>query len=93
MDPSTWPAIKEPPGSVTIDLSPIFGRDDSGFGADEAAVNDLVLDALVESFAEGSRLLALDWQTRPIGSSRTSSAAATRSGVFRRSRTATTSPW
>lgn len=62
MDPKTWPAIDEPPGSVTLDLSPIFARDNRGFVADEAAVNDLVLDAFTKTFPSNSRLVALDWQ-------------------------------
>ena len=61
MDPATWPAIEEPAGSVTIDLSPVFARDDRGFGADEAAFNDLVLHALTETFPSDCRLVALDW--------------------------------
>jgi len=61
MDPKTWPAIEEPAGSVTIDLSPVFARDDRGFGADEAPVNDLVLDALTETLPHDCRLVALDW--------------------------------
>jgi hypothetical protein len=62
IDPSTWPAIEEPAGSVTVDVSPIFARDDSGFAADEAAVNELALEAFTETFPPGTRLLALDWQ-------------------------------
>lgn len=61
MDPATWPAIAEPPGSVTFDLSPIFARDVRGFGADKAALERLVLEALLETFADGTRLVALDW--------------------------------
>ena len=61
-DPATWPAIDEPVGSVTLDLSPIFARDDRGFGADEAAVNKLVLEALIETFPDQCPLVALDWQ-------------------------------
>jgi hypothetical protein len=62
MDPEKWPAIEEPAGSVTLDLSPIFARDDRGFSADEAAVNDFVLDAFTETFPSDCRLIALDWQ-------------------------------
>ena len=62
MDPTTWPAIVEPAGSVTFDLSPIFDRDDGGFSADEAAVNQLGLDAFTEIWPDDTKLVALDWQ-------------------------------
>jgi hypothetical protein len=62
MASETWPAIDEPLGSVTLDLSPVFARERPGFAADEAAVNDAVLDALTETLPIDSRLVALDWQ-------------------------------
>jgi hypothetical protein len=62
MDPATWPAIEEPPGSVTVDLTPVFANDSAGFAKDEDRINDLVLDAFVELFPEDTRLVALNWQ-------------------------------
>lgn len=62
MDPATWPAIVEPAGSVTFDLSPVFARDTRGFGMDKAALERLVLDAFTETSPEATRLIVLDWQ-------------------------------
>lgn len=61
MDPVTWPAIVEPAGSVTFDLSAVFARDARGFGMDKAALERLVLDAFTETFTDGTRLAVLDW--------------------------------
>jgi hypothetical protein len=54
--------IDEPPGSVTIDLSPIFAGQRSQFAAGEDAVNALALLAMTEIFPLDQRLLVLDWQ-------------------------------
>jgi hypothetical protein len=63
MDPATWPAIKEPPGSVTVDLGPIFANQgERGFEADEAWLNDFIVGAFANVFPDGTRLLVLDWQ-------------------------------
>jgi hypothetical protein len=56
-EPSTWPAIREPEPSLTIDLAPIF--ENEGRGA--ADVNGQVLAAMTEAFPDDTRLLALDW--------------------------------
>jgi hypothetical protein len=56
-DPATWPAIREPTPSLTIDLSPIF-RDGGRRAGD---VDALALEAMVEAFPAGTRLVALDW--------------------------------
>ncbi|WP_285560086.1 DUF2716 domain-containing protein [Actinoplanes regularis] len=61
MDPGTWPAIKEPAGSVTFDLSPAFERA-GGFSADEDAFNEQVLSAMNAVFPADVPLVALDWQ-------------------------------
>lgn len=54
--------IDEPPGSVTIDLSPIFTGQHSQFAAGGNAVNALALLAMTEVFPDDQRLLVLDWQ-------------------------------
>ncbi|GIH13386.1 DUF2716 domain-containing protein [Rugosimonospora africana] len=54
--------IDEPPGSVTIDLSPIFAGQRSQFAAGEDALNALALLAMTEVFSADQRLLVLDWQ-------------------------------
>ena len=54
-------AIREPAGSVTFDLSPIFRTGDQEvFDAGENRLNDEVLDAFRRVFAED--LILLDWQ-------------------------------
>jgi hypothetical protein len=40
----------------------VFDRDERGFAADEAAVNQLGLDAFTEIWPAETRLIALDWQ-------------------------------
>jgi hypothetical protein len=50
IDPATWPAIIEPAGAVTLDLAPIYQRDETGLAADEDAVNQLTLEALTDVF-------------------------------------------
>jgi len=62
MDPALWPAIREPDGAITVDLRPIFADEGANFAAGEAAVNALVLRALVAITGPDERLLALDWQ-------------------------------
>lgn len=55
------PAIREPAGSVTFDLSPIFhAGDQEAFDAAEHRFNDEVLEAFRRVFAED--LVVLDWQ-------------------------------
>ena len=61
INPDAWPAIKEPSGSVTFDLGPVFERAD-GFSADEDALNDQVLSAMTAVFPADVPLVALDWQ-------------------------------
>ena len=61
MDPVTWPAIEEPAGSVTFDLGPVFARA-GGFAADEDALNQQVLSAMIAVFPAEVQLVALDWQ-------------------------------
>lgn len=62
MDSDRWPAIHEPVGAITLDLRPIFRDEGAVFAAGEAAVNALVLRALVAVTSSEERLLALDWQ-------------------------------
>ena len=57
----TWPAILEPAGSVTFDLSPVFDRE-GGFAADEARLTAEVLAAVVAITAPEVAWVALDWQ-------------------------------
>ncbi|GAA1657890.1 DUF2716 domain-containing protein [Fodinicola feengrottensis] len=54
---SSWPAIREPAGAVTIDLAPIFTA--AGRGADD--LDTQVLAAMIEAFPGGTGLAALDW--------------------------------
>jgi hypothetical protein len=62
VDPSTWPAIREPSPSVTIDLSSIFEHDGPRFAAGARAVDALGLYALTCVTEVGDELLVLDWQ-------------------------------
>jgi hypothetical protein len=57
------PAIGEPPGSVTLDLSPIFdARDHAEFAAGAKQVDQLVLESFQRVFDDTTTLLVLDWQ-------------------------------
>ena len=58
VDPATWPAIREPLPSMTIDLTPV-SDDDSGCRSD--ALDRLTLDAMLEAFPTDTRLVALNW--------------------------------
>jgi Protein of unknown function (DUF2716) len=60
--PEVRPGIKEPVGSVTLSLAPIFDAGRAGFAAGEAAINAEVLRAFVAVLEEHVVLLALDWQ-------------------------------
>lgn len=62
VDPSTWPAIREPSPSVTIDLSPIFDQEGPGFAAEAEAVNSLGLYAFTCVTRPDEELVVLDWQ-------------------------------
>jgi hypothetical protein len=62
IDPSTWPAIREPSPSVTIDLSPIFDHERSQFAAGAEAVNSLGLYAFTRVTGVDEELVVLDWQ-------------------------------
>jgi hypothetical protein len=61
LTPDTWPAIAEPAGSVTFDLSPVFERADD-FTAGEDALQEQALSAMVAVFSDDIPLVALDWQ-------------------------------
>ncbi|MDR6319408.1 hypothetical protein J3R03_003604 [Actinoplanes couchii] len=68
-EPATWPAIEEPAGSVTFDLSPVFQQADAfpggfsgGFSGDEDALNEQVLSAMTAVLPADLPLVALDWQ-------------------------------
>lgn len=63
-DPDAGPAIKEPAGSVTFDLSAVFERA-GGFSANEDALNEQVLSAMIAVFSADAPLVALDWQHPP----------------------------
>ncbi|MGW4206731.1 DUF2716 domain-containing protein [Lentzea sp. NPDC004789] len=57
------PAIDEPPGSVTVDLSPIFDAGGSAeFDTGAKQVDQLVLESFQRVFDDTTRLLVLDWQ-------------------------------
>jgi hypothetical protein len=56
----TWPAIREPTPSVTIDLSPIFVADRAQFASAEHAVNSLTLRALTWAFPATERFVVMD---------------------------------
>ena len=61
MDRETWPAIVEPAGSVTFDLSPVFDRE-GGFAAGEVRLTEQVLSAMVSTSPADIAWVALDWQ-------------------------------
>ncbi len=58
VDPSTWPAIREPVGSVTFDLSPVWS--DSSVSA--AKVDEAVLLACQTVCGAEEFMVVLDWQ-------------------------------
>ena len=61
--PATTPAIDEPPGSVTVDLAPIFGASNNvEFNTGAEQVDQLVLESFRRVFDDTTRLLVLDWQ-------------------------------
>lgn len=62
MDPSRWPAIREPSPSVTIDLSPIFDHEGSRFASGARAVDAMGLYAFTCVTRPGDELVVLDWQ-------------------------------
>lgn len=55
------PASQFPPGSLVIDLGPVFEHNGPRFAAGEAAINAAALRAFVW-LAEDDELVALDWQ-------------------------------
>lgn len=59
--PEAWPAIDEPAGSVTFDLSPHFERGHA-VAADADMLNEQVLSAMTEVFPTDVALVALNWQ-------------------------------
>jgi hypothetical protein len=56
-----WPAITEPAGSVTFDLSPFFERGHA-VETDADALNGQVLAAMTAVFPADVALVALNWQ-------------------------------
>jgi Protein of unknown function (DUF2716) len=58
--PESWPAIREPAPSITLDLSVI--RDGAERGAAYDAINAEALRAFVWALPEVSELIVLDWQ-------------------------------
>jgi hypothetical protein len=62
VDPGTWPAIREPSPSVTIDLSPVFAHEGARFAAGAEAVNALGLYAFTCVVGTDEELVVLDWQ-------------------------------
>lgn len=61
-DPETWPAIREPHPSVTIDLSSIFDHEGSQFAAGARAIDALGLYAFTRVTSDDEQLVVLDWQ-------------------------------
>lgn len=60
VDPTSWPAIREPTPSVTFDLAVI--PDGPKRGAAYDAINAEALRAFVWALPDRQELLALDWQ-------------------------------
>lgn len=60
VDPTSWPAIREPCPSVTFDLSTI--PDGAERGAAYDAINAEALRAFVWAMPDRRALIALDWQ-------------------------------
>ena len=60
MPPETWPAIKEPAGSVTFDLTPLLDRG-NGLVLEEKLTSQ-VLAAMLETSLPQDAWVALDWQ-------------------------------
>ncbi len=61
MDSTKWPAISEPPGSMTFDLHACWG-DDGTAGWLLDTVNSVVVWGLAQIVDRSSQVLALDWQ-------------------------------
>ncbi|WP_326559089.1 DUF2716 domain-containing protein [Micromonospora sp. NBC_01796] len=61
----SWPAIREPRPSVTLDLGPIFAGDHVQFAAGADVVNSLALVALVRALDRETGVVVLDWQHQP----------------------------
>jgi Protein of unknown function (DUF2716) len=62
VDPSSWPAIREPSPSVTIDLTPVFENEGAVFASGAEVVNSLSLYAFTTLTATDEELVVLDWQ-------------------------------
>jgi hypothetical protein len=62
MNPSTWPAIREPTPSITIDLAPVFENGGAQFASGANAVNALGLYAFTRVIEKDQQLMVLDWQ-------------------------------
>ncbi len=62
MDPSAWPAIREPSPSVTIDLSRIFDHEGPRFAAGAQAVDSFGLYAFTCVTEVDEEFVVLDWQ-------------------------------
>jgi hypothetical protein len=62
VSPEVRPGIREPAGSVTLSLAPIFDGTLSRFATGEHAVNAEVLRSFVAAFDENLPLIALNWQ-------------------------------
>lgn len=58
------PSITLPPGSLVVDLAPIFDAQGPRFAAAEAAINAAALRSFVW-LAASEELVALDWQHTP----------------------------
>lgn len=64
VDAAGPPAIDEPHGSVTVDLSPVVEAGPAAFAAGSAALDAVALRAFIDLIGDedGGELLALDWQ-------------------------------
>lgn len=62
VDDAGPPAIDEPHGALTLDLSPVFDAGPAAVAAGSAAVDAVALRAFVGLGGEDAELIALDWQ-------------------------------
>lgn len=60
VDPATWPAIREPAGSVTFDLAPVWTGPRRTVTEDD--VNAVILRACQAISAVEDAMVVLDWQ-------------------------------
>ena len=64
VDPAQWPSFREPSGSTTWDLHPLFvgANTEEDFVSAERSVATFLLDALMSAKSVDQHVYALDWQ-------------------------------